>query len=583
MTMSRFRKLLTSGFSPIFLLVYCNFYAAAQSGNSAYPADKQTINKGQNLFQQRCASCHNFKQQGIGPNLTGITTQVSSLWLSKFISNSQELVKAGDKRAVAVFNKYRVPMPANPDLTQDQIRSLLSFINIHKPTNAANAAADKTAASLGPAKVNPIPAKIKKSNLVLRLEAVTTAPPTADKAPLARINQMTVLKGQTERVFIQDLMGSLYEMKDTSLRVVFDMVRERPLFIHNPGHATGFGSYAFHPEFNSNGLFYTTHTEKPGEVKGDFTFPDSIPVTLQWVLTEWKIDDPSSDSFKGKPRELMRVNMPSQVHGVQQITFNPLAVRGSADYGFLYIGVGDGGSAESGYAYMCNSNTRVWSSVLRIDPRGNNSKNGRYGVPPSNPFQSDNNPATLGEIYVRGFRNPNRISWSPDGKMLISDIGLNNIEELNIGLAGADYGWPAREGTFLLNYKGKMNTVYALPPGKSKYVNPVIQYDHDEGNAFSAGFVYEGQIDMLKGKYIFGDIVRGRVFYVENADLVQGRQAPIKEFDLMFDNQLSDFLSVTNNAKADMRFGVGARNVLYIYTKTDGRIWQVKDCDKAAE
>src|SRR5690606_31928689 len=189
---------------------------------------------------------------------------------------------------------------------------------------------------------------------------------------------------------------------------------------------------------------------------------------------------------------------------------------GSEDYGLLYMGVGDGGAAEYRYTFLCNSNTAPWSSILRIDPQGNTSKNGQYGIPDINPYARDNDPNTLGEIFAIGFRNPNRISWTPDGKMLISDIGLTQIEEINIGRAGADYGWPAREGTFLVNYKGDMNKVYGLPDNDHTYAYtyPVAQYDHDEGKAISAGFVYNGNIPVLKDKYIFGDIVRGRVLYV---------------------------------------------------------------------
>ena len=563
--------------SLILVVILNSMCVRSQSTVVGYLSDKETITKGQALFQQRCASCHNFKQQGIGPNLSGVTKLASRDWLVKFITNSQQLVKSGDKRAVAVFNQFKVPMPSNPDFTSQEMTALLSFINTYKSTTS-NTAVDKTALGLGPAKVNPVPAKIPRSNLVLQLEELMTAPATADKIPLARINQMTVLKGKGERVFIEDLRGQLYELKNKSLRVVLDISKDFPSFVHSPGHANGFGSYAFHPEFYKNGLFYTTHTEKAGTATADFSYPDSVRVTMQWVLTEWKIDNPASDTFTGKSRELMRINVPTQIHGVQQITFNPLVSPGSADYGLLYIGVGDGGSAEMGNAYLCNSNTRIWSSVIRIDPAGTNSLNGKYGIPDSNPFAKDNIPATLGEIYARGFRNPNRISWSPDGKMLIADIGLNNIEELNIGVAGADYGWPVREGTFLMNYKGKMNKVYSLPPGKTKYVYPVVQYDHDEGNAISAGFVYEGGIPLLKDKYIFGDIVQGRVFYVDNDSLIPGRQAKIKEFSLLFNHEPSDFQTVTKNGKADLRFGIGANNVLYLFTKTDGKIWEVKGC-----
>jgi glucose/arabinose dehydrogenase/cytochrome c551/c552 len=552
--------------------------AFTQTVSARYSKDKTVIAHGQSVFQQKCAACHNFKQQGIGPNLSGITDAMPAAWISDFIHNSQLLVKKGDKRAVAVFNKYKVPMPSNPDIDAADMNALLSFIDTHKKSTADLAKLDKTAAGLGPVKADPVPAKIPKGGLALLLQEVITAPRSAEKVPLARINQMTVLKGERERVFLADLRGKLYLFRDDTLQEVMNIGKMRPAFIHTPGHGSGLGSYAFHPDFNTNGLLYTTHTEKAGSVKADFSYDDSIRVGLQWVVTEWKISKPLSDTFAGEPRELFRINMPSEIHGMQQIIFNPLATRDSADYGLLYIGIGDGGSAESGYSSLCNSNTKLWSSVLRIDPAGTNSANGKYGIPAINPFANNKVPGAAGEIFARGFRNPNRISWSPDAKMLISDIGLNNIEELNIGIAGADYGWPAREGTFLLNYKGRMNVVYNLPAGKTKYINPVVQYDHDEGNAFSAGFVYTGSIPLLRDKYVFGDIVRGRVFYVENASLVPGRQATIKEFNLVFNNEPSNFLAVTKNPKADLRFGVGANKELYLFTKTDGKIWVVKDC-----
>ena len=69
--------------------------------------------------------------------------------------------------------------------------------------------------------------------------------------------------------------------------------------IHQPaGLATGFGSFAFHPDFAKNGLLYTTHTEAPGSAPADFVYADSIKVTLQWVLTEWKVNDPNAAVFQ---------------------------------------------------------------------------------------------------------------------------------------------------------------------------------------------------------------------------------------------------------------------------------------------
>ena len=244
-------------------------------------------------------------------------------------------------------------------------------------------------------------------------------------------------------------------------------------------------------------------------------------------------------------------------------------------------GVGDGGASENGFYFLCNSKNRVWSSVLRIDPAGRNSRNGRYGIPAINPFAKDNDEASLGEIFCRGFRNPNRICWTPDGKMLITDIGHANAEEINIGIAGAEYGWPEREGTFLINHRGEMKVVYNLPADDPTlhYTYPVAFYDHDEGNAISGGFVYSGTaIPLLSGKYIFGDIVNGRVFYVENKDLTLGKQAPVQEMEIQLAGTTTSFQELSGSKKTDLRFGIGLNNDFYLYTKADGKIYRISGC-----
>ncbi|WP_233218964.1 PQQ-dependent sugar dehydrogenase [Adhaeribacter arboris] len=565
----------TSANNPVFPANHSGNTGASASKNP-YSTDEHDIIHGKQLFQSNCTACHNFEQKGIGPNLAGVTTRDTPEWLTKFVRNAPEVIKSGDAKAIKLYEEYKQMMPPFTAFTPGEVQSILAYLHAQQPASAI----DENTAKLGPPLSDPIPTKIPKSELLLSLESITTAPATAEKIPLARINTMVVLPGKKNRVFIQDLRGILYEMEGKNLRQYLDMSKERPAFISTPGLATGLGSYAFHPEFYKNGFFYTTHTEKANTAPADFAYADSIKVALQWVLTEWKLPDPHASVFSGKGRELLRVNMVNQIHGVQEITFNPFAKPSSPDYGLLYIGVGDGGAAEQKYSFLCNSNKTVWSTVLRIDPRGNNSKNGHYGIPAINPFAQDKDPETLGEIFATGFRNPNRIYWAPDGKMLISDIGLTNIEELNIGKAGANYGWPAREGTFLLNYQGKMDKVYALPADDAQYnyTYPVVQFDHDEGNAFSAGFVYNGSIPLLKNKYIFGDIVSGRVFFVENNQLKLGQQAPIQEFTLQMDGTTSTFQTITGNKKTDLRFGMGLQNELYLYTKTDGKIYRVNNC-----
>ncbi|MFC5410212.1 PQQ-dependent sugar dehydrogenase [Larkinella bovis] len=541
---------------------------------TGYSTDKAVLTKGQQLFQQNCTACHNFNQKSIGPNLASVTVEVPQAWVKAFIRNAPEVIKSGDARAYALFEEYKQEMPSFAHLSNGDIEALMAFIHSKRKVTTQDAGSEKLGAHL----VDPISIKIQQSGLQLRLEEVTTAPATADKNPLARINKMEVVPGLKNRVFLEDLRGILYEMEGNSLRPYMDMAKERPNFIHTPGLATGFGSYAFHPDFETNGLLYTTHTEKANTAPADFPYADSIKVTLQWVLTEWKVNDPKAITFSGTGREMLRINMVTPIHGVQEITFNPLAKRGSADYGMLYIGIGDGGATENGYYFICKDRNRPWGKVLRIDPRGTNSKNGKYGIPAHNPFVNDK--TALGEIFCQGFRNPNRISWSPDGKMLISDIGQAQSEELNIGIAGADYGWPEREGTFVLNHRGRMDRVYALPANDAtyQYTYPVVQFDHDEGNAFSAGFVYTGPIPALAGKYIFGDIVNGRVFFVENDQLQLGKQTPIQELKIEVAGKTATFQELSKSKKTDLRFGVGLNQEFYIYTKADGKIYRVTDC-----
>ena len=211
------------------------------------------------------------------------------------------------------------------------------------------------------------------------------------------------------------------------------------------------------------------------------------------MLTEWKTD-PSAFPFSGKGRDLFRINMPTGIHGVQEMTFNRSAKPGDEDYGLLYIGIGDGGSAEIGHPLVSAVPKRIWGTIIRIDPLGNNSVNGKYGIPPKILLVKKMVRNFVPEIYAYGFRNPHRFNWTRSGKMLAVNIGQSNIESVNLVLPGHFYGWPIREGTFVERFFNEVGKVYPLPPNDSAYhvTYPVAQLDHDESTAITGGFEYPG-------------------------------------------------------------------------------------------
>jgi len=541
---------------------------------SAISTDTATIAKGKVIFAQNCGGCHNFRQDDIGPALGGVTDSVPADWLLHYIRDPKKMIESGDERAGQLFKKYKVTMPSFTSFSDDQLNGVIAFMNTHgKPEH-------RILKHNGKELSDPIPDSIKLSNLVVGVDFVTQFPASLKpgEVPRARITKLGY-EPNSGKSFVLDLQGKLYRLENNNPVVYMDMAKLRPKFINEPGLATGFGSFAFHPEFGKNGLLYTTHTEAPGSGKADFSYDDTIKVTVQWVLTEWKVDQPGADTFSGKGRELFRANFVTGIHGVQEITFNPLSKPGDKDYGLLYIGAGDGGSVEEGFQFLAHSKDKIWGSILRIDPRGNNSANGQYGIPQDNPFVKGQSTKTLGEIYAYGFRNPHRITWSRSGQMFACNIGHSNIESVNLIMPGHDYGWPIREGTFLLDPYGDLKSVYPLPPNDSIFniTYPVAQFDHNgHGSAISGGYEYWGTtLPQLKGKFLFADLGPATLYYIDLADVKQGKQATIKEWRISMNGKPETFRHLAGSDRADMRFGRDAQGELYIMTKTDAKLYKL--------
>ena len=535
------------------------------SEESAPVADAATIAAGEAVFKQDCSSCHAFDRDAIGPRLGGVTAAAPADWIMKFIADPKKMIESGDERANKLYDRFKTMMPAFAQYDTEKMQQVLAFLKTKESVAKAEVAEDPNALK------DPIPEKIQMSELVVDLKLAATIPFSSDEKPRTRIVKLEIQPG-SKKMFALDLRGKLYDVSTGEPVVYFDMAANRPQFIHKPGLATGFGSVAFHPEFPVNGLMYTTHTEPAGTRPADFAYADSIPVTLQWVLTEWKASKPSQAPFSGEGRELLRINMVTAMHGVQEITFNPGAMRGGKDYGILYIGIGDGACVEYNFPELVRHQL-PWGSILRIDPGGRNSKNGKYGIPADNPFAKEGS-----EIYASGFRNPHHITWLRSGAMLASNIGQHEIESYSIIKPGGDYGWPIREGSFLHNERGNINVVYPLPENDASagITYPIIQYDHDEGNAMSDGFEYTGTaVPLLKGKFLYGDIPKGRLFFSNVNEMVQGKQARIHEFQVSIDGKIFRMEELCGDQRVDMRVGRDARGELYIFTKPDGKIYQI--------
>jgi autotransporter-associated beta strand protein len=154
--------------------------------------------------------------------------------------------------------------------------------------------------------------------------------------------------------------------------------------------------------------------------------------------------------------------------------------------------------------------------MIRIDPNGTNSANGKYGIPAGNPFV--NTSGAVKEIYAYGLRNPYRYSFdSATGNPILGDVGQNSVEEVDQITSGGNYGWATKEGTFLFNRSTGSVTSNSpgSPPGLT---DPVLEYDHTAGTAVIGGFVYHGTLmPQLDGDYVFGDLsngsANGRLFY----------------------------------------------------------------------
>ncbi|HVT44354.1 MAG TPA: PQQ-dependent sugar dehydrogenase [Thermoanaerobaculia bacterium] len=245
------------------------------------------------------------------------------------------------------------------------------------------------------------------------------------------------------------------------------------------GGEQGLLGLAFHPDFAANGFFFVNYTDSNGDT-----------VVARYRLTaDGAKGDPGSESV------ILHIEQPFGNHNGGKIAFGR--------DGFLYIGMGDGGSGGDPGNRAQNLGTLL-GKMLRLDVDGASP----YAIPPDNPFVSVAGARV--EIWALGLRNPWRFTFDrATGDLFIGDVGQNMWEEINhqpgVSRGGENYGWRRMEGFHCFNPSSNCND--------GSLTLPILEYDRGEGCSVSGGYRYRGnRIAGLQGAYLFGDYCAGTIW-----------------------------------------------------------------------
>ena len=340
-------------------------------------------------------------------------------------------------------------------------------------------------------------------------------------APVALVPE----PGQPARLYVVDQAGLVRIISQGQLQAAsFLDVRTRlvqPLGIlgshdGNDYDERGLLGMAFHPDYADAAKpgYHKIYTYTSEPIQGPADFTVAMPagqMDHQSVITEWQLARTGNVINAGSARVVMRIDQPQFNHNGGMLAFGP--------EGYLYVGLGDGGNAnDAGPGHGTNGNGQnvnvVHGKILRIDPvlpaltpgsRDPNSANGAYRIPWDNPFVGIDG---VDEIFAYGFRNPYRFSFDKlTGALIVGDVGQGYVEEVDVVRKGGNYGWRIKEGSFLFDPTGLL---IGLPFADSGLIDPVAQYDHEDGLSIIGGYMYYGAaIPDLRAMYVFADFSRG--------------------------------------------------------------------------
>jgi glucose/arabinose dehydrogenase len=294
---------------------------------------------------------------------------------------------------------------------------------------------------------------------------------------------------ERSRFFVVEQGGRVRVVRNGAIAATFLDISSRI----SSGGERGLLGLAFHPQFASNGRFFVNYTDRNGHTN----------------ISEFRANPPTSDTADAaSERQIMFVNQPFANHNGGGLAFG--------NDGFLYIGLGDGGSGGDPQANGQNLGTRL-GKMLRIDV----SPASGFGVPADNPFVGRS--GALPEIWAYGLRNPWRFAFDRStGDLYIGDVGQNALEEIDVGLAsrrgGENYGWNTTEGSRCFSPSSNCSM--------AGITLPVTEYARSDGFSVTGGVVYRGcRMPGYAGTYFYADYGTGliRSFRLENGRAVDPR------------------------------------------------------------
>ena len=351
--------------------------------------------------------------------------------------------------------------------------------------------------------------------LVIALMAAAAAPLAAAPPTDLALTQITTLgdvvavrnaADGTARLFLVQQPGIIRIFDQKTGTLVTQPFLDITDLVDDTGNEQGLLGLAFHPDYENNGFFYVNYTRDPG------------PGLDRTAIVRFTVSNSNPNlADRATILTMLEINQDFDNHNGGDIHFGP--------DGYLYIGMGDGGSGGDPNNRAQNL-TQLLGKMLRIDVdnipsastiakdlartiEGNVGRCGligEYGIPPSNPFVADGN--ACDEIWALGVRNPFRFSFDrQNGDMWIGDVGQGNVEEVDLQPAssagGENYGWDCREGN--VSHPG---TCFAGP-----LVEPLFTYTHSLGCSISGGFRYRGSMPDFRGIYTYADYCSGRIWF----------------------------------------------------------------------